>query len=403
MKKNILIGSQTWAWGPASKAEAIGNVLKNEYGHNVDFYGGLISYDFCLKSKSFNSCFLLESEYDFASVSFKDYDFVISVMNPFLAVAATKANKKVFWVDSMLWMWNWNDYDDLKTQYDEIIDKPIEVILEYMKEMAEYDCKIFGILSSTRLFIQGNYYNTPVVNPKQEYVGAIINNSFIEYRTRDIIIISLSGQLCPYMNLKHAIKHGNNIQKWLKPIIDKYKDKYTIYVIGNEPVLNSMVHYDNVIYTQFSHSEFLKKLNSCHALFCPCGFTTVYEGAAYHVPMVFLPETHDGNAYEFLLITKNATEIERKNIFPHLMLDVETKNINNIEDGDYLVERLNNLYTKLNSNLEFQHEYQKRVEDCLNILENNPDLASKQKEIINRTIATEGTINHILNTIFTLL
>ena len=56
MKKNILIGSQTWAWGPASKAEAIGNVLKNEYGHNVDFYGGLISYDFCLKSKSFKGC-----------------------------------------------------------------------------------------------------------------------------------------------------------------------------------------------------------------------------------------------------------------------------------------------------------------------------------------------------------
>ena len=44
---NILIGSQTWAWGPASKAEAIGYVLKNEYGHNVDFYGDLISYDFC--------------------------------------------------------------------------------------------------------------------------------------------------------------------------------------------------------------------------------------------------------------------------------------------------------------------------------------------------------------------
>ena len=102
-------------------------------------------------------------------------------------------------------------------------------------------------------------------------------------------------------------------------------------------------------------------------------------------------------------MTKNATESERENIFPHLMLDVETKDINNVEDGDYLVERLNNLYTKLNEEPDFQLQYQKRVEKCLNILENNPDLASMQKEIINRTIATEGTINHILNTIFTLL
>lgn len=400
---NILIGSQTWAWGPASKAEAIGYILKNEYGHNVDFYGDLISYDFCLKSKSFNSCFLLESEYDFASVSFEKYDFVISVMNPFLAVAATKAHKKVFWVDSMSWIWNWNNYDELKKQYDDIIDKPIVEILSYMKEMAGYDCKIFGLISSTRLFIQGNYYNAISKNPQLEYVGAIINNNFIKKEKRDKIIISLSGQICPYMNLKHAVKHANNMQKWLMPIIEKYKKQYAVYIVGNESVLDKMAHDEDVIYTQFSHSEFLQKLNSCHALFCPCGFTTVYEGAAYHVPMVFLPETHDGNAYEFLLMTKNATESERENIFPHLMLDVETKDINNVEDGDYLVERLNNLYTKLNEEPDFQLQYQKRVEKCLNILENNPDLASMQKEIINRTIATEGTINHILNTIFTLL
>lgn len=400
---NILIGSQTWAWGPASKAEAISNVLKNEYGHNTDFYGDLISYDFCLKSQSFNSCFLLESEYDFASVPFENYDFVITVMNPFLAIAAKKANKKVFWVDSMSWIWNWHNYDDLKTEYDKIIDKPIGEILSYMKEMAGYDCKIFGIMSSTRLFIQGNYYNNKVTNPNLEYVGAIINNRFIEEKKRDNIIISLSGQLCPYMNLQHAIKHGNNIQKWLKPIIDKYKDIYKIYIVGNKQVLDAMAHYDGVTYTQLPHDNFLKNLNSCRVLFCPCGFTTVYEGIAYHVPMVFLPETHDGNAYEFLLMTKDATDAERKKLFPHLMLDVETKDINNVEDGDYLVERLNDLYTKLNNDIDFQCQYQKRVEECLNIIENNPNLASEQKEIINRTISTEGTINHIVDTIFTLL
>ena len=36
----------------------------------------------------------LESEYDFASVPFENYDFVITVMNPFLAIAAKKAKKK---------------------------------------------------------------------------------------------------------------------------------------------------------------------------------------------------------------------------------------------------------------------------------------------------------------------
>lgn len=403
MKKNILIGSQTWAWGPASKAEAIGNVLKNEYDCSADFYGDKVSYDFCLKSGSFNSCILLESEYDFASVPFENYDFVISVMNPFLAVAATKANKKVFWVDSMSWIWNWNNLEVIQKQYDEVIGKPIEEVLTYMKEMAGYNCKIFGQISSTRLFIQGNYYNTPVTNPKQEYVGAVINNSFIFTEERDEIIISLSGQICPYMNLKHAVKHGNNTQKWLKPIIEKYKGKYKIYIVGNESVLDNMTHFDDVVYTQFSHSDFLKHLNNCHALFCPCGFTTVFEGAAYHVPMVFLPETHDGNAYEFLLVTKNATREEREMIFPHLLLDVDTKDINNIEDGDDIVEKLNNLYWKLENDPEYQNQYQERVAQCLETLENNPKLAEMQKEIINRTIATEGAINHILDTIFNLL
>ena len=403
MKKNILIGSQTWAWGPASKAEAIGNVLKNEYRCNADFYGDQISYDFCLKSGTFNSCFLLNSEYDFVSVPFKKYDFVISVIIPFLAVAAAKANKKVFWVDSMSWIWNWNNLDNIQMQYEKIIDLPIEEVLAYMKNMAGYDCKIFGQISSTRLFIQGNYYNAPFTNPKLEYVGAVINNSFIRVEERDEIIISFSGQICPYMNHKHAVKHGNNTQKWLKPIIDKYKKKYKIYIVGNESVLNNIQHFENVIYTQFSHSDFLKHLNRCYALFCPCGFTTVYEGAAYHVPMVFLPETHDGNAYEFLLITKNATPQERNMIFPHLLLDVDTKDINNIENGDDIVDKLNYLYKKLETEPEYQNKYHNRVAQCLEILENNPTLAQTQKEIINRTIATEGAINHILDTIFDII
>lgn len=403
MKKNILIGSQTWAWGPASKAEAIGNVLRNEYDCSADFYGDKISYDFCLKSESFNSCFLLECEHDFASVPFENYDFAISVMNPFLAVAAAKADKKVFWVDSMSWIWNWNNLDALQRKYDEIIDKPITEILSYMKEMAGYDCKIFGQISATRLFIQGNYYDALPSSSKLEYTGAVINNSFIHSEKRDKIIISLSGQICPYMNLRHAVKHGNNTQKWLKPVIDKYKGKYRIYIVGNESVLNSMKHFDGVTYTQFSHSDFLKNLNSCHALFCPCGFTTVFEGAAYHVPMIFLPETHDGNAYEFLLVTRKATKEERETIFPHLLLDVDTKDINSIGDGDSIVERLNALYDKLENDSDFQYLYQSRVNRCLDALDNNPELADMQKRIINRVIETEGTINHILNTIFDLL
>ena len=397
--KKVLIGSQTWAWGPASKAEAIGEIMRKNYNCQVDFYGDQISYDFCFKAGTFNACFLLNSEYDFVSIPFEKYDFVISVMNPFLAVAASKANKKVFWVDSMSWIWNWHNYDILEKQYAEIIDKPINEVLSYMKDMPGYDCKIFGLISSTKIFIQGNYYEAKNNNPKIEYVGAVINDSFISQEERNNIIITLSGQLCPYMDVKHAIKHANNTQKWLKPIIDKYKNQYTIYVVGNEMVLNDIEKEDGIIYTQLSHSEFLNKLNSCHVLFCPCGFTTVYEAAAYHVPMVFLPETHDGNAYEFLLITKNATPDELKNVFPHLLLDVDSKNTDNIEDGDSIVEKLNHLYWQLEHDMDFRKQYHARIMHSLEIVEKTPNLADLQKDIINRTIATEGAINYIIDTI----
>lgn len=398
----IIIGSQTWAWGPASKAEVIGNLLTSQYHFEVDFYGDSVSYEFCDRSKSFSKCICIEDETDFSCVDFSSYDLVISVMNPYLAVHAYKSGKKVFWLDSMSWIWNWSAYSKIEKLYNQIIHRPISDIIAELKSLPPYDCKIFGHICSEWMFIQGNYYHKDHVIKKSEYVSAIINTKHVAATERDTIMISLSGQLCPYMDIEKGVTYGNKVQFWLEEILDYYKGSRILFV-GNDKVIEHIDKRDGIIYQQLPHNDFLKELNRCKALFCPCGFTTVYEGAAYSVPMFFLPETHDGNAYEFLLITRGASNEERESAFPNLLLDVYRKNIYDIEPAEVTMDALYNCYHKLETNKEFLAAYKDKARSFIARIEEDRQLASRQLEIINRTINVDNGISYIIERILSML
>lgn len=382
--KKIIFGAQSWAWGPASKAEVIARYLKNDY--NVFFCGTGTSYNFCKLSGTFTDCYELANEDDYSEIDFSQFECAISIMDPFFALWANKYNVKLYWVDSMSWLWDWKMIEEIKFSYNELKDKEILAAFTIMKNMPPRSSKIVGQLLSDKVFVQGNYFKESGQLQTTNYVSAIIDNSHItNNRKRNSVLISLSGQLCPVIDDNLAIQYTNIVLTMLQEFIEICNTKYRVVVAGNSQVLEQIDKLENVEYLTFAHKDFLIELNSTKAILCPCGFTTVYEAAAYKVPIMFLPENHEGHAYEYNLITKEANDTERETIFPNLFLDASDKDVKNLISSEDIMERLQACYCSILNSPDSLKRYQQKALEFIKLFEDS-DITEKQHELISKNI-----------------
>ncbi|MCX6304047.1 MAG: hypothetical protein NT040_03675 [Bacteroidetes bacterium] len=395
--KKILFGAQAWAWGPASKAEVIANGLKNEF--DVYFCGVGTSLSFCKSSGTFNDCFELMIEDDYSDIDFKQFDCVISVMDPFIALWAKKNNIKLYWIDSMSWLWNWDKFEEIGLTYKALENIGISGAFSILKNMPPRSSKIVGQLFSDKVFVQGNYFKDNGQLKTTRYVSAIINNQLIDNNClKNTVIISLSGQLCPVIDIGLAVRYSNLVTDILNDFIEQCKLKYRVVVTGNSKVISKINRIPDVEYLSLKHTDFLEELNNARAILCLCGFTTVYEAAAYNVPIMFLPENHEGHAYEYKLITKAAPDDIRVKIFPNLFLDESDKDVNNLISSEDIMERLQVCYANILENEELLAKYKKRTTDFIHLFETT-DIAIKQRDLIEKNIGGFDGIKEICESI----
>ena len=135
MNKNIriLIGAQFWAYGPAGKASAIAHELK-KMGATLDFVGADIPLDFCRNTKHFNQFFRINFVKDYLNLDVSKYDAVISVMDPFLVLIATKRKIPIFYADSMSYFWIWKNAKEMVNNIEKLKQLNLKLALEEMKE-----------------------------------------------------------------------------------------------------------------------------------------------------------------------------------------------------------------------------------------------------------------------------
>ncbi len=379
-KKKVLIGAQSWAYGPAGKASAIAHSMKN---NNVvtEFVGTTTSYLLCDKSGHFDKLHKCNSFADYENLDKRQYSAVISVMDPFLALWAYKNNLPLYYADSMSWFWIWDKAEEVYELLPKFKENDLSFGFSALEKMKPDFRQLVAHLISERIYSQGKPQIVEQTSHKAINAGSLIDLSYQKKSLRDTVLISLSGGISPATNLDSALNYANLV---IDLLIDKIKEwpLATRFVITGHPDVIANIKKPNpsIELMTLSHPQFLAELNRAVVVFVPCGFTTVYESLAYGVPVVLLPENHNGHAYEYLTISQNATDKEM--VFPHFLFTLKTASLDNI----YTIEksmRLIDEYTKKYFNdVEYRNFFKTKLNNYIKLFKDSKAILKKQQESV---------------------
>lgn len=378
--KKVLIGAQSWAYGPAGKASAIAHSMKNN-GVVTEFVGTTTSYLLCDKSGHFDKLHECNSLADYEKLDKKQYSAVISVMDPFLALWAYKNNLPVYYADSMSWFWIWDNAEEVYELLPKFKENDLSFGFSLLEKMKPDHRQLVSHLISERIYSQGKPQIVEQTSVKAINAGSLIDLSYQKKSLRDTVLISLSGGISPATNLESAVNYANLVMDLL---IDKIKEwpLATRFVITGHPdVIANIKKTDiSIELMALSHPQFLAELNRAVVVFVPCGFTTVYESLAYGVPVVLLPENHNGHVYEYLTISHNATDKEK--VFPHFLFTLKAASLDNIYTIEKSMKLIDEHTNKYFNDVEYRNFFKRKLGVHMELFKDSEVILKKQQKSV---------------------
>jgi hypothetical protein len=388
-KTKILVGAQSWAYGPAGKASAIGHELKKQ-GALVDFVGVDTSFDFCKKTGSFINVFCVKSNKDYLKINFKNYDAVVSVMDPFLAFMGKKSNTPVFYADSMSRFWIWKNSKQVLKKFESLKRLDSNQGIKIIRRMMPDDRQLLGHLFSDRIFTQGTPQFIRETKNKVENVGSMIDLTFAKKCKKDTVLVSLSGGISPVTNLSTAVRYAKMIIDLISEEIKNFSSAKRFVLTGHPSVIEIIKRsrFDKKVLfnlVALNHEQFLKEINRAIVVLVPCGFTTIFESLASNTPLIFLPDNHNGHVYEYLIITEKIKN-KRDSVFPNLLFTLSCSDLINIRKIDESMAMIRYFTNKYFDDTEFRKEYKEKFRKIVNDFNKKKNLVTMQKSAIRKFI-----------------
>lgn len=328
--KNILITAQSFGYGPSSKAVTIASEFKREYPDiKLTFVGNGTSLTFVRENKLvFDEINEVKDTNTLDNlIDTTKYDHVISVMEPITALLANKKKLSVSYVDSLYFFWNWKDIllrmtpKDLKANFE---DKGYSQCLGKLLTMHPHEMQLVGHLLSTQSFVQRfpGFERYDILSKEIGHIvpiGPIINLNKVSPQEKDLLLISFCGQLSPVVDLSMAINYATLCLDLINGGLEKIKHNITPLIVGNPIVMNKLRKHTSLETVSLSHDEYLCALNRAVGLIVPVSITSIYEALAYNVPVVFLPEQHDGHGPNHMRLAKANEGQQSHNCFPGVL------------------------------------------------------------------------------------
>lgn len=354
-KLRIIASAGAWGYGPCATLRLLGDDLR-EFAA-LDFVGESVALDFATKhSEQFNHIY---TDYDQLPDS---YDLVISIMEPDVLIWGYQRGIPSVSVDNLYWMWEWNDavFDSVMNIMTGGSTKGISEIREPLKQIGNYaDYSVMYTLSDI-VFFQRFGRQIPAAlesfKEKIRFVEPLVDLSFqAKGQTgKDTILVSFSGMINPYVTDFDLYTYILTVSRILRPCLDQYNKTYRfVYTVPDE-LLNvaRKVFQTNEVYS-LSHPEFLQMLNRTLLVLAPAGMATMFECLAYGVPLLTLPEQHDGNYTNYVTLFNGGSHVEHDGssaLYPELMLSTRMTEARSFDIGEYYSVYQNEL-TKSSSDL----------------------------------------------------
>lgn len=330
-KISVITAAQSFGYGPSSKLVTIAKEFRKLKSHkfNIDFYGERVSLTYINQNrKLFDQVQGFDQEIDI-----NKYSLVVSVMEPILAIRGAILGKPVIYVDSLYWFWQWKNEEYAKLE--KIVQSikklnSVNKLNKFLKDVDDHHLQYIAHRLATVSLVQSfgryNKNNKDIFrkNIKVTFTNPIIDTSLKDKRfKKDTILISLSGMLSPLVDMKGALRYVRLIFNLFDEFLNKIPKSIKVYLTTNPDVV-SRINFGNkrIKVVSFSNEDILKTLNHAIVSFAPVGITFLYESLNYDVPIIFLPEQHDGHFPNYLRLLKKDQKLEKlKKIFPELLFN----------------------------------------------------------------------------------
>jgi len=378
----------------------------------VDFIGDDVSLMYALQNFGyFNNISEYQGEYPNA----KEYDLVISVMNPYTAIWGWFNRKKVLYIDSLYWFWSWDNKNFLRIK--EIIQElrsanNINELWSILKEIDDHHLQYVAHKLSSISCVQNYSFQTEKLKDiyRKELsvhtVGPIIDIS-LKRKTnkRRKVLVSLGGLYSPLNRLKESIRYANFIINLLDEFVMLLPKNIEVILTTNPEIISNIkLKNDKITVTSLNSNQFLRTLNESLITITPPSITTIYESLFYDVPLFFLPEQHDGHFQNFKRLSSDVISLsELRKIFPELLFNTRLR-VTPKKDVDREILRIQGLIKKFSSfsSNPVVLDMKETLKGCLAYITNEKKrkyLLSQQQKIVlkNSNVLSIQTVQDLLD------
>jgi len=334
-KMKILTGAGAWGYGPCATLR----LLLREIGvfAEVDFVGESVALDFALRHKT-----QFHRVFDSYPTIQENYDLVISVMEPDILLWAYKQDIPSVSIDNLYWMWEWEE--PLLQSSVSVIDKEESFgeIRNKLQHFGEYfDYSVMYTLAQ-KVFLQKFDQGLPAslegFADKIQFVDPMVDLSYRKALPhRNTILISFSGMINPYVTELDLIVYLFVVRSILREGLDRYGTGHEMVYAVHESLADTVkkVFRTENVYA-LTHPEFLQRLDDCLLVIAPAGMATMFECLAYEVPLLVLPEQHDGNYTNYMTLYRNGvSDAADWEAFPELMLSTRVPEARQFKIEDF--------------------------------------------------------------------
>lgn len=308
----IACGAEPWGFGPVAKLSAIVKSLTLDA--DAIFVGTGTAARFAFENPDvFVDVAQLAGPFD-ALWWDADFDMVIAVMDPWLALWGARKGIPVIYVDSLHWFWRPSprSRSRLRTDVKGWVEADEDELGRRLSGHVDWhDIVPLAYAWSTAVATQrlGDIHAPALEHVDAHSVGAIVDTppASIDFGHHNDLVISTSGSMSHVVSPEHAARY---LQVLLQALPGELRDHTTLLV---NPDLWSQVETSGWRPTFASRTEMAQIWRSASLAAFPAGLTTMLESAAAGLPFVLLPEQHGGHH-------KNATLFDPSRTTPSTQL-----------------------------------------------------------------------------------
>ncbi|MEU4454767.1 hypothetical protein AB0F44_25780 [Nocardioides sp. NPDC023903] len=285
----LLVLAGAWGWGPITTAEMVCRALPKTV--EVTALASGIAEEY---ARSNRDCFgrVVSSLSDVRA-----FDAVLSVVEPVGPLVGRAAGVPVIAVDNLFWHWDWQrmPLSKLAALADSVRSlEDVEQAVTSAAALAPYGEYALMYAAATEVHWQRVAARPAGAPPWLKgtwvapYLGRLPDRSPPPHRP----VVSLSGGLInPYTTAHQLDIYVALLAEILGPVLPG--DCVIAAPAQLHERLRARFHTADI--DTFSREEFLRVLASASILYAPAGLSTTFEACALGVPLVTLPDVHDGN------------------------------------------------------------------------------------------------------------